>query len=174
MDRLATTAAEATDAAVALGLPVALKIASADIDHKTEVGGVRLGICSGEAAAETFSELMGDVAQRRPDARLDGVLVSPMIDGGVETILGIHRDPLFGPVVMFGLGGVLVEVLNDVSFRVAPFDEEEARRMVHELKGHAILQGARGKTPCDEPALVAALAALSRFAPPQATSCGRA
>ena len=87
-----------------------------------------------------------------------------MIADGIETILGIHRDPVFGPVVMFGLGGVLVEVLNDVSFRVAPFDEEEARRMVHELKGHAILDGVRGKGPCDLPALYAALAALSRFA----------
>ena len=87
-----------------------------------------------------------------------------MIGGGVETILGIHRDPVFGPVVMFGLGGVLVEALNDVSFRVAPFDEAEARRMVFELKGRAILEGIRGARPCDLPALFSALAALSRFA----------
>jgi acyl-CoA synthetase (NDP forming) len=163
-DRLARTPEEAAAAARELGLPVALKIASADIGHKTDVDGVRLGIDSAETAHETFSELMDSVKRRRPDARLDGVLVSPMVDDGIETILGIHRDPVFGPVVMFGLGGVLVEVLDDVSFRVAPFDEEEARRMVFDLKGRAILEGTRGKGPCDLPSLFAALAALSRFA----------
>jgi hypothetical protein len=87
-----------------------------------------------------------------------------MMSGGVETILGIHRDPVFGPVVMFGLGGVLVEVLDDVSFRVAPFDEDEARRMVLELKGRAILEGARARGPYDLQALFTALARLSQFA----------
>jgi len=163
-DRLATTEEEAADAALALGLPVAMKIASADIAHKTEVDGVRLGIDSREAAAQVFTKLKESVKRKRPDANLDGVLVSPMIGDGVETILGIHRDPVFGPVIMVGLGGVLVEVLNDVSFRAAPFDEAEARRMVFELKGRAILEGVRGKGPYDLQALCASLAALSRFA----------
>ena len=163
-DRLVTTAEEAAAAAGELGFPVVLKIASADIAHKTEVDGVRLGIHSAEGAAQAFLSLTSDVQRRRPDARLDGVLVSPMAGDGVETILGIHRDPVFGPVVMFGLGGVLVEVLEDVSFRVAPFDEDEARRMVLDLKGRAILEGTRGRGPYDLPALFGALANLSRFA----------
>jgi succinyl-CoA synthetase beta subunit len=163
-DRLATTADQAADAAREFGFPVVLKIASADITHKTEADGVRLGIASAESAGESFRELMNDVKRRRPDARLDGVLVSPMVSDGIETILGIHRDPVFGAVVMFGLGGVLAEWLDDVSFRIAPFGEEEAKRMVFELKGRAILEGVRGKGPYDLPALFAALARLSRFA----------
>ena len=163
-DRLTTTADEAADAARELGFPVVLKIASAEIAHKTEVDGVRLDIGSTEDAREAFSELMDGVKRRRPDARLDGVLVSPMMRGGIETILGIHRDPVFGPMVMFGLGGVFVEVLDDVSFRVAPFDEDQARRMVFELKGRAILEGTRGRGPYDLPALFTALARLSQFA----------
>ena len=126
--------------------------------------GVRLNIDSAEGAREAFRSLMDGAKRQRPHARLDGVLVSPMLDGGVETILGIHRDPVFGPVVMFGLGGVLVEVLDDVSFRVAPFHEDEARRMVLQLKGSAILEGVRGRGPYDLQALFTALARLSQFA----------
>jgi len=167
-DRLAATGDEAVDAARELGFPVVLKIASADIAHKTEVDGIRLNIDSDESAREAFHSLMDGAKRQRPHARLDGVLVSPMLDGGVETILGIHRDPVFGPVVMFGLGGVLVEVLGDVSFRVAPFDEDEAQRMVLQLKGRAILEGARGRRPYDLQALFTALARLSQFAAAQA------
>jgi acyl-CoA synthetase (NDP forming) len=163
-DRLAATGDEAADAARELGFPVVLKIASADIAHKTEVDGVRLNIDSAEGAREAFRSLMDGAKRQRPHARLDGVLVSPMLDGGVETILGIHRDPVFGPVVMFGLGGVLVEVLDDVSFRVAPFHEDEARRMVLQLKGRGILEGTRGRGPYDLQALFTALARLSQFA----------
>lgn len=163
-DRLVTTAAEAAAAAEALGFPVALKIASADVPHKTEVDGIRLGVDSAAATAETFSALLSDVGRARPDARIEGVLVSPMVRDGIETILGVHRDPVFGAVVMFGLGGELVEILDDVSFRVAPFDETEAARMVAELRGHAVLEGARGKGPFDLAALHAALARLSAFA----------
>jgi acyl-CoA synthetase (NDP forming) len=163
-DRLAANGDGAADAARELGFPVVLKIASADIAHKTEVDGIRLNIDSAEGAREAFRSLMDGAKRQRPDAQLDGVLVSPMLDGGVETILGIHRDPVFGLVVMFGLGGVLVEVLNDVSFRVAPFDEDEARRMVLELKGRAILEGARGRGPYDLQALFTALVRLSQFA----------
>jgi acyl-CoA synthetase (NDP forming) len=163
-DRLAANGDQAADAARELGFPVVLKIASADIAHKTEVDGIRLNIDSAEGAREAFRSLMDGAKRQRPDARLDGVLVSPMVDGGVETILGIHRDPVFGPVVMFGLGGVLVEVLDDVSFRVAPFDRDEARRMVLQLKGRAILEGVRGRGPYDLQALFTALACLSQFA----------
>jgi len=169
-DRLAKSAEESAHAARELGFPVVMKIASADIAHKTEVDGIRLGIDSAENARASFRALMDGVARQRPDARLDGVLVSPMLSGGVETILGVHRDPVFGPMVMFGLGGVLVEVLDEVSFRIAPFDEEEARRMVFELKASAILRGLRGKGPYDLAALFAALARLSQFAAEHADS----
>ncbi len=163
-DRLAVTASQAIEAACEIGFPVVLKIASSDIGHKTDVDGVRLRIDSAARVAEEFDSLLEDVHRRRPDARIDGVLVSPMMDDGVETILGIHRDPVFGPMVMFGLGGTLVEVLNDVSFRVAPFDEQEARRMVMEIKGHHVLLGTRGRGPYDVSALCTALARLSQFA----------
>lgn len=163
-DRLAVTATEAADAAAEIGFPVALKIASPDIEHKTDVDGVRLRIDSAGRVREEFDALLEDVRRRRPDARIDGVLISPMLTDGVETILGIHRDSVFGPMVMFGLGGTLVELLNEVSFRVAPFDEQEARRMVMEIKGHAILLGTRGRGPYDVPTLCKALANLSRFA----------
>ena len=169
-DRLATSAEEAVDAARELGFPVVMKIASADIAHKTEVDGVRLGIDSAEGIVEAFGALMDGVKRQRPEARLEGVLVSPMVSQGVETILGVHRDPVFGPMVMFGLGGVLVEVLDDVSFRVAPFDEKQAEGMVYELKGRAILEGTRGKGPYDLPALFTALARLSQFATSHANS----
>ena len=162
-DRLAGDADQAVAAAEAFGGPVVMKIASADIPHKTEVNGIRLGV-EASGAGRAFDSLMGEVAAARPDARLDGVLVSPMEQDGIEMILGVHRDPVFGPVVMVGLGGVLVEVLDDVSFRVAPFDEGEAERMVSELQGRAILDGVRGRGPWDLPALYAALARLSEFA----------
>lgn len=163
-DRLAVSASQAVEAAQEFGFPVVLKIASADILHKTEVDGVRLGVDSAASAREEFDALMDGVHRHSPDARIDGVLVSPMMADGIETILGIHRDPVFGPVVMLGLGGVLVEVLNDVSFRVAPFDEREAMRMVMELKGHTLLHGVRGRGPYDLPALCSALVRLSHFA----------
>ena len=103
-------------------------------------------------------------ASREPEASLDGVLIAPMIKGGVECILGIHRDPVFGPVVMFGLGGVLVEALRDVSFRLAPFDEAEAHRMIDSIRARPVLDGWRGTPAADLDALAAALIALSHFA----------
>jgi acyl-CoA synthetase (NDP forming) len=162
-DRLATSPEEAEAAARAFGCRVALKIASPDILHKTEVGGVRLDVPV-EAAADAYRAVVEGVAARAPRARLDGVLVSPMVEGGVETILGVRRDPVFGPMVMFGLGGVFVEVLQDVTFRVAPFGVDEARAMIREIRGRAVLRGARGQPPVDVAALAAALAKLSLFA----------
>ncbi|MFJ1258544.1 acetate--CoA ligase family protein [Cupriavidus sp. CuC1] len=97
-------------------------------------------------------------------ARLDGLLVAPMIKGGVECILGVQRDPVYGPVVMFGLGGVLVEAMPDVAFRMAPFDERDAHAMIDEIRGRRVLAGMRGQPPADVSALASALAALSRFA----------
>ena len=163
-ERLARTADEAVQAADALGYPVAVKLASADVVHKTELGAVVLDVASAAAVHEAFETVTARARSAHPSGPVDGALVSRMVTGGVETILGVQRDPTFGPVVMFGLGGVFVETLNDVSFRVAPFDETEARRMIAETKGSAILDGARTGRPFDVAALAAALARLSAFA----------
>ncbi|MBO1015754.1 acetate--CoA ligase family protein [Achromobacter sp. SD115] len=145
-------------------VPVVLKVVSPDITHKSDVGGVKLNIRGEDAVRRAYADIMASVRQHRPDARIDGVLVAPMAPKGVECIAGVHCDPVFGPVVMFGLGGVFVEVLKDVSFRLAPFGRDEAMAMIREIKGYALLQGARGAPPCDIDALADALAALSRFA----------
>ncbi len=158
------TAREAAQAAAALGFPAALKIASPDIAHKSDVGGVALNLDTADAVVEAFAAVTGRARAACPEARLEGVLVSPMVTGGVEMILGVRRDPTFGPVVTCGLGGVFVETLRDAAFRAAPFDDAEAHRMVRELRGYPLLAGARGRPPGDVDALAAALAALSRFA----------
>ena len=163
-ERLCSTANEAVSAATELGFPVALKIASPDILHKTEVGGVELGLATADDVAQAFAAVTGRARLARPDARITDVLVSRMVTGGVETILGVQDDPTFGPVVMFGLGGIFVDTLKDVAFRVAPFADDEAHRMMRELKGFRLLEGVRGRPRCDLDALAAALSALSRFA----------
>ncbi len=163
-DVLVTTANHAGATAGLMSGPVAMKIVSADIQHKTEVGGVLLGVDGAEAAEAAFETIMQNAAHAAPDARIDGVLISPMILGGVECILGAKIDPVFGPVVMFGLGGILTEVLKDVAFRRAPFGSAVAREMIEELKGAAVLKGARGKPPADLDALAEAISNLSLFA----------
>ena len=145
-------------------MPVVLKVVSPDITHKSDVGGVKLNLRGEDAVRRAYGDIMASVRQHRPDARIDGVLVAPMAPKGVECIAGVHGDPVFGPVVMFGLGGVFVEVLKDVSFRLAPFGRDDALAMIREIKGYALLQGARGAPACDIDALADALAALSRFA----------
>jgi acyl-CoA synthetase (NDP forming) len=162
--RVARSADEAASAAASLGFPVALKVLSADIAHKSDVGGVALRLDDGQAVRAAFSRIQESAVACVPDARIDGVLVAPMIEGGVECILGVSRDPVFGPVVMFGLGGVLVEVLKDVTFRRAPFDVDEARGMIREIRAWPVLCGVRGQPAVDIEALAHTLAALSRFA----------
>ncbi len=162
--RLATDAEGAAAAATAVGFPVAMKIASPDLAHKSDIGGVALALADADAVRAAFHTMMGQVAAARPDAALDGVLVAPMLTDGVECILGVSRDPVFGPVVMFGLGGIFVEVLEDVSFRRAPIDAEQARAMIAETRGAKLLAGVRGQPPADVDALAEALAALSQFA----------
>ncbi|WP_313379337.1 acetate--CoA ligase family protein, partial [Achromobacter insolitus] len=161
---LAGDADAAVRAAASLGAACVLKVVSPDITHKSDVGGVKLNVQGDDALRSAYADILAAVRQHRPDARIDGVLVAPMAPKGVECIAGVHCDPVFGPVVMFGLGGVFVEVLKDVSFRLAPFGREDALAMIHEIKGYALLQGARGAPPCDIGALAEALAALSRFA----------
>ncbi len=161
---LAADADAAARAAAGMGGPVVLKVVSPDILHKSDVGGVKLGLSGDDAVRGAHAAILGSVRTHRPDARIDGVLVAPMAKKGVECIAGVHCDPVFGPVVMFGLGGVFVEVLKDVSFRLAPFGRRQALSMIREIKGYALLQGARGTPPCDIEALADALVALSRFA----------
>jgi acyl-CoA synthetase (NDP forming) len=160
---LATSAAQAQAGAAQVGERLVLKIVSPEIIHKTEVGGVMLDVPAVEAGA-AYDRLVERVTARAPRATIDGVLISPMVRGGVEMILGVQDDPVFGPVVMLGLGGIFVEVLRDVTFRIAPFGIEEAHRMIAELRGAAILDGARGQPPGDLDALAAALSRLSLFA----------
>jgi len=160
----AADADEAVRAARALGCPVAMKIRSAQIAHKSDVGGVRLGLDGDTAVREAFTHMLAQVALRAPAARIDGVLLTPMAADGVDMILGVQRDALFGPVLMVGLGGVFVEVLEDVVLARAPVDEQAALAMLHRLKAWSLLDGARGRGPMDVAALCAAMVALSRFA----------
>jgi len=145
--RLATTAEEAVVAATALGLPAALKVASPDIAHKTEAGGVALDLRRPEEVAEAFAAIAASVARAAPAARVDGVLVSPMRTGGVELLVSVRRDPAWGPVLAVGLGGVWVEVLEDAALRLLPVAVEDVEEALGELRGAALLRGARGRAP---------------------------
>ena len=160
--RVARSAAEAAHAAATISGPLAMKVLSPDIDHKTEAGAVALGVAV-EGAADEHDSLIARAAAHDTTAEIRGTLLAPMVDG-VECILGIRRDPVFGPVVMVGSGGIFAEVLDDVAFRKAPIDVAEAKRMIAELKGARLLEGTRGRPRCDVDALAGAVAALSRFA----------
>jgi acetate---CoA ligase (ADP-forming) len=163
-ERVAADPNEAVIAAQDLGYPVALKILSSDIPHKTEIGGVALDVADAAAVRTETARILTAAAEKVPRARIDGVLVAPMAPPGVEIIVGVDRDPTFGPLLMVGTGGIFVEIYRDVSFRLAPVDEVEAREMVDELQGAALLRGARGRPPADVEALCSAIAAISRFA----------
>jgi len=156
-------AAAAIAAAAPAGTRFAVKVVSPDILHKTDVGGVRLGVAPAEAAA-AFEAVTGAARRGQPAARIDGALLAPMVAGGVECILGARDDPVFGPVVMFGLGGAFVEVLHDVSIRVAPLTRDDAMAMIREVRAFPLLDGARGRAKCDLDALAFALLAMSRLA----------
>ncbi|NTZ82502.1 acetate--CoA ligase family protein [Burkholderia metallica] len=160
-ERGCASAAEAVAAAEALGFPVVMKILSADIVHKSEIGGVILGVADAEAVDTAFETLMTRARRAAPGARLEGVLVAKQLSGGVECILGIQCDPVFGPVAMFGLGGIFVEVIQDVVLRRCPFGEDLAEQMILSIKGAPLLLGARGRPPVDVKALAAMLARLS-------------
>ncbi|MEJ2130046.1 MAG: acetate--CoA ligase family protein [Gammaproteobacteria bacterium] len=160
---LATTQKEARAEAQRLGYPVVLKIVSPDISHKSDIGGVKVGLTSGAAVAAAFKEIIANAKKAEPDARITGIAVQHMAPAGTEVIVGMTTDPQFGPVLMFGLGGVLVEVLKDVSFRVVPLEERDAEQMIDEIKGRAILDGVRGQPPADKAALKSAILKVSEF-----------
>ncbi|KLN57457.1 putative acyl-CoA ligase [Variovorax paradoxus] len=162
--RVVRSADEAAAAAEALGEAVVVKIVSADIPHKSDVGGVALGLRGAAQARAAFERTRDHALTARPEARLDGALVARMLTGGVECIAGVHRDPVFGPVLMFGLGGIHVETLRDVSLRALPITRDDALAMVRELRAFAILNGARGRPPVDLDSIADALCALADFA----------
>jgi acetate---CoA ligase (ADP-forming) len=155
---------EAVAAAELFGFPVVMKILSPDILHKSEIGGVLLGVATDAAVRDGYDLLLARAHRAAPDARIEGVLVAKQLQGGVECILGIHRDPVFGPIAMFGLGGIFVEVMKDVVFRRCPFGADVAEEMIRSIKGAPLLQGARGRLPVDIHALAQMLARLSAFA----------
>lgn len=159
---------QSADAAVAaaeqIGFPVVFKIVSPDIAHKTEVGGVELNIRSAAQAHTAHAQLLARVAERAPQAQIDGVLVAPMVGGGVEMITGISHDAAFGPVVMVGMGGIYAEVLKDVAVQVAPVTQAEALQMIASLKLYPLLQGVRGQPAADVKAMAATVARLSELA----------
>lgn len=148
----------------AVGYPLVLKLSSADITHKTDVGGVQVGIEDEGELQRAHTEMMRRVREAAPDARIDGMVLQRMVSGGRETIAGITRDPRFGALLMFGLGGVFVEVLQDVIFRVAPVDDAQALDMVRGIRGARVLTGVRGAAPVSEPAIVDVLCRLSQLA----------
>ncbi|HEY6869250.1 MAG TPA: acetate--CoA ligase family protein [Novosphingobium sp.] len=162
-EHLVQDAPGAAEAARAIGCNVAIKVVSPDILHKTEIGGVALDVAPEDAGA-AVAAMIARVTAAAPQARIEGYLVSPMITGGTECLVGVHTDPLLGPVIMFGLGGVTVELMKDVTTRLAPVSEAEALEMVRTIKGFPLLDGFRGRAPADVAALARAISQLSRLA----------
>ena len=156
-------AREAVAAAREIGLPVVMKISSPDILHKSDVGGVRVGVATELEVVGAFTAIIESARRKLPEADISGVLVQEMIRGGRETILGMTRDAQFGPMIMFGLGGIYVEVLKDVSFRIAPLTRRDAEEMVGEIRSVKLLRGVRGQPPADFDALVEGLLRLSQL-----------
>ena len=161
---LAASADEAADRAEKIGFPVVLKIESPDVVHKFDVGGVVLNLETPEAVRTAYNTIIENVQRFKADAKINGVTVEKMITGGEEVILGVQRDPVFGPVVIFGLGGIFVEILKDVTFRAAPLDEYAVGTMIREIRSYPMLAGARGRTNRDVPALENCIRRLSHLA----------
>ena len=162
-DALATTVDAAAKVAAAMGGKVVLKIASPDILHKSDAKGVRLNLSGKDQVKKAFREIIKNAKAYKADARIEGVLISPMVGKGIEVIIGTKIDDQFGPVIMYGLGGVMVEIIKDVSFRVLPISRRSAQRMIAETKSHPILDGVRGDKPYDKKALVNLLLVCSEI-----------
>lgn len=161
---VAMSGMEAVTIAGEIGYPVVMKIDSEDIPHKTDVGGLRLNINSNEEVKEAYSFILNNVKKNCPNAKLNGISVQQMLSEGIEVIVGVTNDPTFGPVIMFGLGGVFVEVFKDVSFRVAPITKDDAKEMIDELKGSELLKGVRNLPSVDEEAIIDVLLKVSNLA----------
>ena len=161
--RLAKTSDEAIEVAEEIGYPVVLKVASPDILHKTDVGGVKLNLSTPDDVRDAFDLIVYRAGRYVPGARIWGCLVQQMVSGGREVLVGMSRDPQFGPLVAFGLGGIYVEALKDVAFRVAPFSRQEAEEMIREIRAYPLLEGIRGEPPADHEAMVDALLRVSQL-----------
>jgi len=159
----ASSRPEAISISKQLGFPVALKIASPDIVHKNDAGGVRLGLETPEQVEKAYDEILTAISQKHPQARVQGVSVQGMAPQGIEVIIGMSRDAQFGPVLMFGLGGVWVEILEDTSLRIIPVTRKDAAEMIREIKGYQLLTGYRGQAPVDISKLEDFLLAVSDF-----------
>jgi len=161
--KLAKTQKEAVSLSQKMGFPVALKITSPDVIHKSDSGGVRLSINNVNGVKKAYDEILKKISKQYPDALIHGVSVQKMVRPGTEVIIGTSKDPQFGPVMMFGLGGIFVEVLKDVSFRIIPVDRRDAQAMIQEIKGYPLLEGVRGREPSDIPALEEMILKISNF-----------
>ncbi len=161
--RLAKSKTEAVAIAKEIGLPVVMKIASADVVHKSDAGGVKLGLKTAAQVGKAYDDIMKSIKAAFPNAKIEGVSVQSMARPGVEVIIGMSKDAQFGPVLMFGLGGVLVEILKDVSFRIVPLVKRDAKEMIREIKGFPLLQGYRGSEPVDVENLENMLLKVSEF-----------
>ncbi|HWP89960.1 MAG TPA: acetate--CoA ligase family protein, partial [Burkholderiales bacterium] len=161
---LATSAAAATEAAKKIGYPVVMKVDSPDILHKTEAGVVRLGLRNADEVQAAYAEIMANAAQHAANAKINGAIVQEMVTGGVEVIVGVSYDAQLGPMLLFGSGGVMVEVYNDVALRHCPITRSEAVEMIAEVKGAKLLRGFRGKPAADVDALADTLVRVSQLA----------
>jgi acyl-CoA synthetase (NDP forming) len=161
--KLARSKKETISISKKMGFPVVLKISSPDVVHKSDSGGVKLGLANATQVGKAYNEIISSVKKVYPKAQIEGVSVQSMAPPGVEVIVGMSKDPQFGPVLMFGLGGILVEVLKDVSFRIVPVTERDAREMIREIKGYPMLEGYRGQKPASIPALEKVIVKVSKF-----------
>jgi len=161
--KLAKTQKEAVSLSRKMGFPVVLKIASPDVIHKSDSGGVKLSLNNAAEVKKAYDEILKKVGKQYPKAAVHGVSVQKMVRPGTEVIVGTSQDPQFGPVIMFGLGGIFVELLKDVSFRVIPVERKDAQEMIEDIKGYPLLQGYRGKEPASLTALVEIILKISKF-----------
>ena len=161
--KLAKTQKEAVSLSQKMGFPIALKIASPEVIHKSDSGGVKLSLNNVSEVKKAYDEILKKVKKQYPDAVIHGVSVQKMVRPGTEVIVGVSKDPQFGPVIMFGLGGIFVELLKDVTFRVIPVEQRDAREMIKEVKGYPLLQGYRGKESANISALVEVILKISKL-----------
>lgn len=161
--KLATSREEAISISQQFGFPVVLKITSSDVVHKSDAGGVKLGLKTATQVGKAYDDIMRAIKKQYPEAKIDGVSVQKMARPGVEVIIGMSKDAQFGPVLMFGLGGILVEILKDVSFRIVPLVPRDAREMIKDIKGYPLLEGYRGQEPVDVANLEELILKVSNF-----------
>ena len=162
--KLATSRKQAAAIGAGIGFPVVLKIASPDIIHKSDAGGVKVGLKNKTEVARAYGEIIAAARRKFSGAKIEGVAVQAQARPGIELIIGMFKDAQFGPVIMFGLGGIFVEVLKDVSFRIVPIERRDAAEMIKEIKGYALLEGYRGQEPANLPSLENILMKISALA----------